>query len=382
MIKKYKLKNGDTRYMFHSYIGVDPVTDKDVYRKRSGFKTKKEAEIAEARLINDFHKNGFPSQRKRSTFNDVYDLWLESEYIDNVQESTLNKTMRDFKNHIVPFFDGMNIREIKPDHCQSELNKWRDKLVNYRRIKNYAHRVFDYALRMDIIDSNPFDKVTVPKRIETIEESEFENFYSKEELNEFLEYVKEDLDLNWYTYFRLLAYSGARKSELLALKWSDIDFDTSTLNINKTLTRGLNNKIIVQPTKTVNGRRVIDMDYDSMKLLKQWKMYQAQFMLKLGFNTNTPDQHVFANTRNNFYSINVPNDRMRNVQKRNGLKQITVHGLRHTHCSILFSMGASIKDVQARLGHTDIQTTMNIYAHVTKEEKKDTADKFAKFMEN
>ena len=136
MIKKYKLKNGDTRYMFHSYIGVDPVTDKDVYRKRSGFKTKKEAEIAEARLMNDFNENGFPSQRKRSTFNDVYDLWLESEYIDNVQESTLNKTMRDFKNHIVPSFDGMNIREIKPDHCQSELNKWRDKLVNYRRIKN------------------------------------------------------------------------------------------------------------------------------------------------------------------------------------------------------------------------------------------------------
>lgn len=232
MIKKYKLKNGGTRYMFHSYIGVDPVTDKDVYRKRSGFKTKKEAEIAEARLINDFHKNGFPSQRKRSTFNDVYDLWLESEYIDNVQESTVNKTMRDFKNHIVPSFDGMNIREIKPEHCQAELNKWRDQLVNYRRIKNYAHRVFDYALRMDIIDSNPFNKVTVPKRIETIEESEFENFYSKKELNEFLEYVKEDLDLNWYTYFRLLAYSGARKSELLALKWSDIDFDTSTPSIS------------------------------------------------------------------------------------------------------------------------------------------------------
>ena len=119
-----------------------------------------------------------------------------------------------------------------------------------------------------------------------------------------------------------------------------------------------------------------------MKLLKQWRMYQAQFMLKLGFNTNSPDQLVFSNTRNNFYSINVPNDRMRNVQKRNGLKRITVHGLRHTHCSILFSMGASIKDVQAPLGHTDIQTTMNIYAHVTKEEKKDTADKFAKFMEN
>ncbi|AQS53418.1 Tyrosine recombinase XerD [Jeotgalibaca dankookensis] len=90
---------------------------------------------------------------------------------------------------------------------------------------------------------------------------------------------------------------------------------------------------------------------------------------------------MFSNTRNNFYSINVPNRRMKNVQKRNGLKEITVHGLRHTHCSILFSMGASIKDVQARLGHTDIHTTMNIYAHVTKEDKKDTANHFTKFME-
>src|SRR5699024_11879225 len=108
----------------------------------------------------------------------------------------------------------------------------------------------------------------------------------------------------------------------------------------------------MQPTKTVNGRRVIDMDSDSMKLLKQWKMHQAQFMLKLGFNTNTPNQHVFSNTRNNFYSINVPNDRMRNVQKRNGLKQITVHGLRHTHNSILFSMGDHRKNDEERRGHT------------------------------
>src|SRR5690625_7495503 len=120
---------------------------------------------------------------------------------------------------------------------------------------------------------------------------------------------------------------------------------------------------MMQPTKTVNGRRVIDMDYVSMKLLKLWKMYQAQFMLKLGYNTNSPDQLVFSNTRNNFYSINIHNERMRNVQKRNGLKRITVHGLRHTHCSILFSMGASIRDDQTRLGRTDIKTTINIYAH-------------------
>lgn len=151
MIKKYKLKNGDTRYEFHTYMGLDPVTNKEVYRKRRGFQTKKQAEIAEARLINEFYETGFPSERKQNTFNDVYELWLKSEYEDNVQESTLNKTMRDFNNHIIPSFDKMSIREIQPDHCQLELNKWRDRLVNYRRIKNYASRVFDYALRMDIM---------------------------------------------------------------------------------------------------------------------------------------------------------------------------------------------------------------------------------------
>ena len=231
MIEKYKLKNGKTKYRFHTYMGMDPVTNKEVYRKRSGFKTKKQAEIAEARLIHEFYEVGFPSERKRSTFNDVYELWLESEYEDNVQESTLNKTMRDFKNHIIPSFNEMDIEEIKPDHCQLELNEWRDKLVNYRRIKNYASRVFDYAVRMDIIDRNPFDRVTMPKRVETIEESEFDNFYTKEELNDFLNYVKEDLNPNWYTYFRTLAYSGARKSEILALKWSDIDLEETLLSI-------------------------------------------------------------------------------------------------------------------------------------------------------
>lgn len=182
--------------MFHTYMRIDPVTNKDVYGKRSGFKTKKQAEIAEGRLVNEFHGNGFPSERKRSTFNQVYELWLESEYQDSVQESTLNKTMRDFKNHIVPSFDGMNIREIKPEHCQSELKQWRDQLVNYRRIKNYASRIFDYALRMDIIDQNPFDKVTTPKRIEAIDESEFDNIYTKEEVNKFLKCVEVDLDIS------------------------------------------------------------------------------------------------------------------------------------------------------------------------------------------
>lgn len=225
MIKKYSLKNGETRFLYHAYLGIDPVTNKKVYKKKQGFKTKKEAELAEARLQYEFLQNGFATEKKSITYNEVYELWLESEYMHNVQESTLNKTTRDFRNHILPSFNGMIIKEIKPSYCQSELNKWRDKLVNYKRMKNYAARVFDYALRMDMIDFNPFDKVTMPKRLESIDESEFENYYTKDELSDFLNYVKNDLSSLWFTYFRLLSFSGARKSEILALRWIDIDFN-------------------------------------------------------------------------------------------------------------------------------------------------------------
>ena len=65
-----------------------------------------------------------------------------------------------------------------------------------------------------------------------------------------------------------------------------------------------------------------------------------------------------------------------------GLKRITPHGFRHTHCSLLFEAGASMKQVQARLGHSNIKTTMNVYAHVTKEGKEETADIFGNYMKN
>ena len=72
---------------------------------------------------------------------------------------------------------------------------------------------------------------------------------------------------------------------------------------------------------------------------------------------------------------------MLHVQQKYGLKEITTHGLRHTHCSLLFEAGAKIKEVQDRLGHGDVQTTMNIYAHVTKKVKAETIQKFGDYLD-
>ena len=76
-----------------------------------------------------------------------------------------------------------------------------------------------------------------------------------------------------------------------------------------------------------------------------------------------------------------PNQKLDRILKKNELKRITVHGLRHTHCSLLFEAGLPIQEVKERLGHSDIKTTMNIYTHVTKKAKEKSAEKFAAYIE-
>ena len=384
MIKKYTLKNGETRYRAVVYLGKDPVTNKDIQKKKSGFKSYREAQLFEARLIVQVEEEGLPSHNKNKTYNEVFKLWWEFEYIGNVKESTSHKTSGIFENHILPAFGEMLMEDITPHYCQQVVNAWRDKLYNFKVVKNYANRVFEYAIRMDLMKGNPFDKITMPARLEKIEESEYENFYTKEELNEFLECVKNDLGLRWYAYFRLLAYSGLRLGEGLSLLWKDIDFQNGQITVNKTLTRGEGNSVIVQTTKTTNGRRVITIDEATMNILKQWKYEQASKLLQKGINiSSNEDQIVFSTIQNEYINPSQPYARMKSIQKRNGLRtDVSTHGLRHTHISLLFEAGASIQVVQNRVGHTDVATTMNIYTHVVSSTKRDTADRFANYMEN
>ncbi|MNI85943.1 Tyrosine recombinase XerD [compost metagenome] len=94
------------------------------------------------------------------------------------------------------------------------------------------------------------------------------------------------------------------------------------------------------------------------------------------------DRLVFAHENGQPLRLALPNDLLKRLIRDHDLQPITVHGLRHTHASMLFEAGASIKEVQERLGHSDIKMTMNIYTHVTKAAKEKTADRFAKFMES
>ena len=122
------------------------------------------------------------------------------------------------------------------------------------------------------------------------------------------------------------------------------------------------------------------MDERTMTIMKEWRSQQAKDMLKLGYNTLGKNQLVFTNLKNTYINLPKIGQRLESYCKMVHLKVITPHGFRHTHFSLLFEANASIKEVQERLGHSDIQTTMNIYAHVTEKKKEETAEKFANYL--
>ncbi len=339
-----------------------------------------------------------------------YKDWYEA-YINTVRESTYARTSAMFNNHILPYFGNKRIHTIKIAQCQKAVNDWFklapnnykkfgnkrihtikiaqcQKAVNdwfklapnnYKKWFNYTSNVFDYAIKQEYITKNPTKLVNIPKKQVDYGDKPT-NFWDKEQIKLFFSFINPVEEREKYTLFRVLAFAGLRRGECLALTWNDINFSQGTLRINKTLTQGLKGVQIVQAPKTRKGRRTLKLDDITVKHLKEWRKEQREYYLMLGFNTMQKDQLIFANTKNKHKSLNTPAKWLGKIIKDHDLKKITVHGFRHSHASALFSAGASIKEVQERLGHEDVQTTMDIYTHVTQEQNNEAVQKLQNYM--
>ncbi len=381
-IKEYTLRDGATKFQFRVYAGIDPMTGKKVKITKKGFDSEKAAYTALIRLELDIQENGIPKKEQKKIFGEVYEVWFEN-YKNTVKESTWTNTKQYFKNHISEKFDDKIINKIDVLYCQKVVNSWSKKYPkNYKRYKNLVSNVLDYAVSLGYSNDNPMKKISVPRVIEEVSIEKDINFYTKEQLTQFLNEAANILDIKEFTFFRVLAYTGVRKGEAFALTWSDINMTKKTLTINKTVARGDKNKMMVNTPKTKNSNRVISIDDETLNLLTSWKKEQKKYYFKLGINTLNKNQLIFSDYKNRLHDPTVSRLWLRRVYKSSQVNKIATHGFRHTHASLLFEAGATLKEVQERLGHADIQTTANIYTHVTEKKKEETGLKFAKYMKS
>ncbi|ARW21636.1 site-specific integrase [Levilactobacillus brevis] len=380
-IKKYTDKHGNTRYGFQLYVGINPQTGKPKKTSRRGFKTKKEATLAASRLELEA-STGSLQQDNNILFETVYHEWYEI-YANTVQESTTVRVTGMFDSHILPAFGNKRIRTITLNALQSAVNGWSKEVKrNYKRWYYYTRQVFQYALKVGYIDNNPATLVTVPKP-DISWQRDKNKFWTKAQMVHFFSYIDPVESAEKYTLFRVLAYTGIRRGECLALTWQDINFSQATMTISKTVTQGHGGKQIIQPPKTSAGKRTIPIDEVTLGHLKHWRHAQQRLYLMMGYNTMAPGQLIFANRVNGYKSLNTPGKWLHTIidDKPDEFPQITIHKFRHTFTSLMFESGATIKEVQGLLGDADATTVMNVYAHVSKKQQKQASDKFARFMQ-
>lgn len=360
-IYKYK-KNGKTYYGFYVYIGTDPETGKRKRTNRRGFERKKDAEIAYARL-----RNGIDTKvQKERTFQEVYDDWMAI-YRTRIKASSYYKISTMFRLHILPEFGDLKINRITPAQIERFVLSRYAVSSQFKEEKNYTAMVFRYAVKHGDLTDDPTLRITTPKRRPRLQSEKDENFYTPEQLNTFLQKCKEDLPLQWYAFFRLMAYTGMRRGEMLALTWADIDLKNGFVEVSKTLTRGESGLIVDTPKTTTSFDRIA-VDPETVEIMRA---YREATRVRGGADL------VFPNGKGRHMSLTTPIKYMNLIITRYGLKRITPHGLRHTHCYILFLTGATLKDVQARMRHANPTTTLRIYAHTTTARQREIADRFS-----
>lgn len=350
-IKEYTLKNGQKRYYFKISLGENS-NGKRIVTTRRGFKTYADADQVYNQLTrvkaDDFVK------QNQITIDELHEIWAEN-YKNTVKESSAISESCIYLNHIKPFFGNQFIDKI----TVVALQKWADKkateLVAFRRVIAIMSSLFEYGMRLNYVSSNLVKRILIPKKTTRKRRDIEKNVYTRKELELFLKVAK-NFPIMKYTFFKILACTGLRRSECLALTWQDIDFKNNLLYVNKTLAYGLNHQVIVQTPKSKKSNRKIPISSSLKKALIE---YQKQA---------TYDK-LFHTLNGKYLYLGSPNIWLKKIYDKNpDLKKITVHGFRHTFATLLISeTNVKPKTVQMILGHKNIEITLNLYTHINQD---------------
>ena len=384
-ITEYKKKNGTIVYRSSVYLGVDKLTGKKA-RTTVTASTKKGVKIKAREAINAFANNGYSVKEKPTitTYKELVALWWDS-YKNTIKPNSQQSMEGIVRLHILPVFGDYKLDKLTTPIIQQQVNKWADKAnkgekgayANYSFLNNINRRILQYGVTMQAIRHNPARDVIIPRKQQNKEHKV--KFFSNQELKQFLEYL-DNLDLSSYenlfdyVLYKTLLASGCRIGEALALEWSDIDLKKGIISISKTLNR-------YQETNTPKskaGLREIDIDKATVSLLKQYKKRQQVQSWQLGRSEGI----VFTPFTTKYAYACLLRKRLQGHFKSAGVPDISFHGFRHTHATIMLYAGIEAKDLQYRLGHSNISMTLNTYVHATKEGAKKAVSIFESAISN
>ncbi|HGI8705955.1 TPA: tyrosine-type recombinase/integrase [Streptococcus agalactiae] len=381
-IHKYPSKKAKTGYLYFVKVYMTRDGQRADHVKR-GFHTRKEAKDYEARLIylkasgklGEFIK---PSQK---LYTEIFEKWYQA-YQDTVEPTTASRTLDMFRLHILPVMGDLPISKITPLDCQNFITDKAKTFKNIKQIKSYTGKVFDFAIRMKLLQHNPMSDIIMPKK----KSKQVSNYWTVKELQDFLSIIQKEEPFKHYVLFRLLAYSGLRKGELYALKWEDINFEAETISITKSLGR-LDGNAIEKGTKNQFSIRQIRLDTETIQTLKQWKNICQKEKAQLSVAPLSIESNfifTYCTREGSIEPLHADyiNNILSKVIKQHSLKKISPHGFRHTHATLMIEIGIDPVNTAKRLGHASSQMTLDTYSHATAVGEDKSIKQFASYLKN
>ena len=375
------IKKIDTnKYRIFIELGYDILGN----RKRKTvtfFGTKSEAIKKEAELKTEFYHIGESKRISDLTFKELSEIFIEKYCKPNISLVTTNGYQKSLKR-ILPIIGNKKLKDITPfvlDNMYQKLKTGKDgKELGYHSNYNLykvVNVMFNQAIRWEIMDKNPNMKASKPKR-----EHKEKNFYNVSQVKKLLD-VLENESIKYRLLIVLALDSGARRSEICALRWSDINLDTRMMSITKSL-KVVDRVVDEKTTKTESSIRTIKLSESTINLIKEYKKWQEAYKLINKQRWKVHDDRIFTAIDGSYMFPGTCDHILRKIVKKYNLDPICFHELRHTCASLLINSGVDPKTVSKRLGHSDTSITMEIYTHAFEESKNACADRFDEMMEN
>lgn len=373
-------KNNKTYYRGMLSVGYDE-NGKLIRKSFTG--AKKQDVVNKMAEYKSKNNNGLLPSDDKITLQQWFHTWLFDFRINDLKPSSLERYEGIYRNYIYNSPIGKkaltNLRAADIQSYYNALTSSGKSPSNIRMINKALKASLNEALKQNYIIKNYCDSITLPK----VSKSEDIVVFTKDEQKALILY------LNGHKLKMLIVMAlgtGLRQGELLALKWSDIDFINNTVSVSKSIKlvyivdKDGNRKssILEQTPKTKSSIRTIPVPSNIIDELKLYKKEQEKNSKSELYKDN---DIIFADDTGNYLDSRYLSKRYTKLLKEAEIDYKKFHSLRHTYATRLFEAGIPIKTVQVLMGHSDIKTTMNIYTHVMPEEKTKAVEKLNSLFE-
>ena len=372
-----KLSNGKWEVTID--LGRNPATGKRMRKFKSGFKTKKEA-ISYANSFSVDIANGLNVIDNKVKLKDFILSWYNDYKIKTISLNTRAGYENRINNYIIPYLGEIELGKVNTATVQQFYNE----LINQNLKPNTVKKIievltgcFKYAKKLNLVNAIPTDIEKVPETSAKV------IVWDEHQLKYFLNEIKD----NWlYLPCLIISLTGLRIGELCGLRWENVDLDEGIIHVKEQVLNDKKNHSLIHTKilKTNAAFRDISIPKGLINILKELKENRPNCLL---------NDFVILDRKNNMCNPrNVSMDFTHKVSKYKDtledkiksskkeinnymqLPQISIHGLRHTHATILLLKGENAKVISERLGHTSVKITLDTYSHVLPSMKKQTAD--------